>query len=275
MTENVSPQRERIGITTFIVVLFAVSWIGAAPMVLASWDKIEPNTFYKVLQVVMMLFGAALVAICASAMNGGKAGVKELLRGLLRWRAGWQWWIGVLVGQALVAAAAIWIGAAITGSVPKFRSAEDTLAVFVSAFIPYFFLNTEELAWRGYLLPRMQARMGAVKATAIIGVLWGVFHIPIFMMKGGHPAGFKLLPYLVMTFLLAFIFTTVYNRTSGSILLVHLLHQSVNSWSEAIPFFPRATGNDAGMYVNLMIAAVLVGTFVSTGLIHRSRDRRG
>jgi uncharacterized protein len=264
-----SAAHERVGITTFVIVLFAVSWIGAAPMVLASWEKIQPNAFYKVLQIVMMLFGAALVSIWASAVNGGKLAVKDLLRGLLRWRAGIAWWLGVLFGPALAAAAAIWIGAAITGAPPKFRSAEDTLAVFMSAFVPYFFLNTEEIAWRGYLLPRMQARISAVKASAIIGVLWGVFHFPIFLMKGGHPAGFKLLPYLVLTFLLTFIFTTVFNRTGGSLLLAHLLHQCVNSWSEAIPFFPRATGNDVATYVDMALVALVVAIFVFTGLINR------
>jgi uncharacterized protein len=266
--------RERVGIPTFIIVLFTVCWLGAAPMVLASWGKIEPTTFYKVVQIVGMFFGTGLVAIWASAMNGGKAGVKELLRGLLRWRAGWPWWIGVLFGPAVLATTAIALGAAISGTPPKFRSLQDTLAVFAGAFVPYFFLNTEELAWRGYLLPRMQARMSAVKASAIIGVLWGVFHIPIFMVKGGHPAGFKLLPYLVMTFVLAFIFTTVFNRTGASILLVHLLHQTFNSWSEAIPFFPRATGNDVATYVNLALASVLAVFFVRTGLINPRPERR-
>jgi membrane protease YdiL (CAAX protease family) len=266
-TNEALARHERVTVPVFVAVLFLVSWIGATPMVLASWGRIEPNNLYKALQIVLMLLGAGLVAIWASAVNGGRAGVKHLLRGLLRWRAGWGWWLAVLLGPAAIAAAAIAIAAALQGTKPVFYSPADTLGVFASAFIPYFFLNTEELAWRGYLLPRLQTQFGAVVASAVIGVLWAVFHIPIFLVKGGHPAGYALIPYLVMVFAFSFIFTTVFNRTSGSILLVHVLHQSMNAWTEAVPFFPRAAHSVVPHYVMIALCAVIAVAFVFSGKI--------
>ena len=44
-----------------------------------------------------------------------------------------------------------------------------------------------------------------------------------------------------MVVALAVIFTWFMHNTQGSLLLIHLLHQSVNAWGEAIPFYPTYT----------------------------------
>jgi membrane protease YdiL (CAAX protease family) len=130
------------------------------------------------------------------------------------------------------------------------------LTAFGSTFAVYFLLNSEEIAWRGYALPKLQDLYGPFKASWIIGILWGLFHIPIFLMKGGHPAGFPFALYMLMVFGMAFIFTWVFNATNGSLLLVHLLHQSINSWAETIPFYPKACNSVLPMIIVIVVFGI-------------------
>src|SRR5690606_8411033 len=86
------------------------------------------------------------------------------------------------------------------------------LATFV--FVAVLGGGLEEPGWRGFALPRLQERLGPLRATALLGLLWGVWHVPLY-----GPLGFA------VPFVLAFLYTPLYNRT-GSVLLCVLLHAS-------------------------------------------------
>jgi uncharacterized protein len=75
-----------------------------------------------------------------------------------------------------------------------------------------FFGGQEEPGWRGFLLPRLEASHSPVRATLLLGLIWGVWHVPLY-----GPLGFA------VPLLLAFFYTWLYNRT-GSVLLAIVLH---------------------------------------------------
>jgi membrane protease YdiL (CAAX protease family) len=76
------------------------------------------------------------------------------------------------------------------------------------------FGGQEEPGWRGYALPALQQRRSPLVATLILGLGWGVWHIPLY-----GPAGF------IVPLVLAFFYSWLYNRTQ-SVLLCILLHAS-------------------------------------------------
>jgi hypothetical protein len=51
-----------------------------------------------------------------------------------------------------------------------------------------FLVNSEELVWRGSMLPRLQARWSALGASVFIGVFEGLFHLPVFFQPGSDQA---------------------------------------------------------------------------------------
>jgi len=234
-------------------------------MVLSSWSSTKLPSGVALLQV-LMLFGPGLVAIYAAGMNEGRAGIKNLLARFLKWRVNIIWYIIVLLGPLVLCFAARQMSLLIGGNVPPLKPLPEVLSAFGTTFVIYFFLNTEEFAWRGYALPKLQDRFGITKATFILGIIWGVFHLPLFLMKGGHPAGYPFHLYVLMTLAMTFTFTWVFNNTNGSLLLVHLLHQSLNAGAEAIPFYPKATGSLLAMIMaivllNLAAVAIVLAKF--------------
>jgi membrane protease YdiL (CAAX protease family) len=76
------------------------------------------------------------------------------------------------------------------------------------------FGGQEEPGWRGFALPRLQQRHTPLVATLILGLGWGIWHVPLY-----GPAGF------VVPLVLAFYYTWLYNKTR-SVLLCILLHAS-------------------------------------------------
>ena len=253
--------KQKVSLTLFFILLFAVCWIGTIPMVLSSWSSTKLPSTVAMLQM-LMLFGPGIVAVFVTGMNEGRSGVRKLLARFLKWRANIIWYLIVLLGPLVLCLASRQISLLLGSNVLRLQPLSDVLMTFATTFVVYFFLNTEEVAWRGYALPQLQERFGITTATFILGIIWGVFHLPLFLMKGGHPAGYPFPLYLLMTLAMTFAFTWVFKNTNGSLLLVHLLHQSLNAWAEAIPFYPRATGS-----LLAMITAILLLSTVAIAIV--------
>lgn len=230
-------------------------------MILSSWRSVKLPPAIAVLQV-LMLFGPSLVAVFVAGMNEGRAGIRKLLTRFVIWRVNIIWYLIVLLGPLILCLASRQISIMLGSNIHKLQTLPGVLMAFATTFVIYFFLNTEEFAWRGYALPQLQERFGITKATFILGIIWGVFHLPLFLMKGGHPAGYPFPLYLLMTLAMTFTFSWVFINTKGSLLLVHLLHQSLNAWAEAVPFFPRATGS-----LLALIIAIALLSFVAIAIV--------
>jgi membrane protease YdiL (CAAX protease family) len=140
----------------------------------------------------------------------------------------------------------------------------------------------EEIGWRGWLLPTMQSRLSPLLSSLIVGLVWGAWHIPLHLRgvydasMGGGLTGITLR--LASSCLLAVLFTWLYNRARGGLLVVILFHTSVNNASGY--WLPV----NAGLTVMLLLAAIVVviadrmwirpdvGEAAETG---RRRDREG
>jgi membrane protease YdiL (CAAX protease family) len=231
--------KERLNLPLFFVLLFIVCWVGTLPMILGSYGMKLPAAV-RLLQV-LMLFGPLIVACFASWCNEGRAGIKTLLRRIILWRANVASYL-----VALVLPPAVFLVSAVVsrqmhlGSI-IFPAASQIVSTYGLTLLVYALLNTEEFAWRGYALPRMQLSMGVLKATLLITGLWTLFHMPLFLIKGGHPAGYPLWLFVLMIFAISPLFTIVFNGSRGSLLLPHLLHQSFNAAVESVPIYPRVT----------------------------------
>ena len=258
--------RQRIGLGGFLALTFALSWLGAAPMVLASWlDADSPAAWQTMLHALtplqpLMFFGALISTLLATGLNHGRKGLRELLGGLVRWRVGIGWYLGVLALPGLICIAAAYAGPLIDGSLPPFSLQGSALLAVAQIFGVYLLLNTEELAWRGYALPQLQARLRPLQANLTLALIWGAFHSPYFMMKGGHPGGYGVLVFALMVFAIGMVMGTAFNATRGSILVCHLLHQSLNAWGEGLRLFPAMNHGSPWPF------RIMVGGFACAGI---------
>jgi uncharacterized protein len=112
--------------------------------------------------------------------GGGRPAVGELGARLVRWRVGWRWYLVVVLGPAAFSVAVALLYALMGGSFaaatpPALRS--ETPLVILPLFLVVLFLTDgvgEELAWRGFALPRLLTHHNALVTSLILGVLWAL-----------------------------------------------------------------------------------------------------
>ena len=184
-----------------------------------------------------------------------------------------SWYLLVLLGIPLVEL----MGAfAVLGSVPLEDLARNWLVIFTGylpavLYVAIFTGLGEEPGWRGFVLPKLQERHGPLIGTAVLSVLWAAWHLPNVLFGGWTGLSFSL--WLVGTLASAFIYTWVYNRTGGSILLAALLHGAINGSSGLVTGL--LPGLDDALHVPLYGALALAFTVAAVVLVAATRGRLG
>lgn len=190
-------------------------------------------------------FGPFFAALITTAIYDGRAGFRLLFKRLLTWRVGIQWYAFALFWPAVLSLAKTGIAVALGSAAPNFSQPpfvglyplppELANTVPFIAFLPFVFLQQmligssmgEEPGWRGYALPRMLAQQSSFRASLLLGLLWSVWHLPLWLTKG-HPAQGTFLGWTVLGLMATTVlFTWVYNHTKGSLLLALLFHSSI------------------------------------------------
>ena len=111
----------------------------------------------------------------------------------------------------------------------------------------------EEFGWRGLALPLLQRKFVPILAALILGVIWGFWHLPAFMLSGTPQSAWSFTPFFVGSIALSVIVTPLFNTSRGSILLPALFHFLLNN-----PIWPDAQPYDIYLFV---VAAALVVWF--------------
>jgi CAAX protease family protein len=232
---------------------------------------------------ILVGYGFVVAALVATGITEGREGVRSLLGRFLAWRVGPWWYAVVLFGAVVVDLAAIGLHVLLGGPVPDFAHPFATRivppGVSLWAVAPIFLLfgvltNGEEIGWRGYAQARLQSRHGALAAAVVVGVVSAFWHVPKFLTAGSaqdYSAWLFLIDSVAKAVLLAWVF----NSTGGSLLMVTLLHASMNTSSVFLPMLPAATGEARPIAISIGLhAAVAAAAVVATGAARLSRSGR-
>jgi membrane protease YdiL (CAAX protease family) len=258
-------------LVSFFVLANALSWVAWIPYVLSQnglgvWNYTFPNIL-GTSQVLGVLPGAYLgpitSAFIVTAITGGAAGLREWAARLWKWRVRWHWYAITLLG---VPAALVLTGLVFSGGQVVAPSL-TALALYLP-FLVFQMITTglaEEPGWRDFSLPRLQAKFGPMRAAFILGPLWALWHMPLFLTEwGGWPDAGWARPVAFTVFCVAFnvVMSWIFNSTGQSLPLSMLAHVSVNNfssvlWSEMFP----TVGDQLAMPAlasGAVVAAILV-----------------
>ena len=201
---------------------YAISWLLWLP--LAGTGPLSGLGF--VLAGLGSLVPSA-VAIVLVAVVHGKDGVKKLLRRLLMWRVGVGWYVAVVLVSALMLGA-VGLSVLLGGDAPDIAmTIPGVMFVLVFSIFPGS-AGGEEIGWRGFALPHLQRPRSALAASLVLGVGWGVWHLPLFLIGTDNRPLSMYAPFALATVALSVFYTWMYNGTGGSLLIVVLFHAASN-----------------------------------------------
>jgi len=230
---------QKYPLVSFFALAIGLTWIFMITDALGS-HGILPFRLSLPLMVVMG-YMPTLAAVIVAKLTKGKEGVRALFHKLLIARVGIGWYGFAVFGFGIVSVAAIMLYNLFGGSpvvpilskdTPPFSGPVAMLFNIALLFVIVGIVNGEELAWRGFALPRLQAKYNALTSSLILGVLWTLFHLPLFFtLTGSSQAGESPIGFLISTVSLAVLYTWMYNHTRGSVLMAYLFHASANTWT--------------------------------------------
>ena len=247
--------------------------IGITLMFLLTWplDLVNSGIVKIDISFIVLLFlgwGFVFASVIMTGLTLGREGVISLLRRFFRWRVGWKWYLVAFLLEPLLIVLGVFGNALVTGIAPDFSGiiayqffGEDaTLWLFILPFFLIDFItNGEEIGWRGYVLPRLQAKYSALTSTLILGVIWGFWHLLKFLTHW-NPLSFTWFMVHVLAF--AVTLTWLYNGTKGSLLLVTIMHASSNTAGIFFPMANTGSSENMGAYIGYVLFEVLAAIIV-------------
>ena len=248
-------------LTPFLSITFGLTW-GLALAFLFFSDAI--TDIFGPLSMTNPLFLVAVYAPGIAAFTlvireYGLEGLGRFLGRLLLWKCHARWYAFIFVGIPFLMVAA----ALLKGSLSSYIFPFSTWAQIATGLgIAMIVGPIEEFGWRGVALPLLQQHLAPIYAGLILGVIWGVWHIPAFLLSGTPQSGWSFLPYFVALLSVSVIMTALFNASRGSLLLAVLVHFQLNN-----PIFPDAQPFDS---ITFAIAALLVAWFYRKALFNRS-----
>lgn len=260
-------------LASFFVLACGLSWIGWVPYVLSThglgllpFGVGSPTAAQLILMLPGAFMGPIGSAYFITRVVEGKPGVRRWAGRFVKFRVNWRWYLLAVLGvPALMIICAIPLSGGEIQPPPL---------VVVVAYIPMLvmqYLTTglaEEPGWRDFCLPRIQPYFGPLRGTVILGVVWGIWHLPMFFSEWADWPNwpwYDPVLFILMCIAISIVMTWVFNRTGESLPIAILLHVSCNSMMSLVilEMFPRIPNTHLSGNIILLlgfgvVAAVLL-----------------
>jgi membrane protease YdiL (CAAX protease family) len=276
----------------FFGLTFCISWGFWVPMIVLGREIAALR--------IAGTFGPLVAAILVAAGAQGLPGVYALWRRFTRWRVGVRWYLFALLSTAVVVLTALGLDRVLAGStgallgtpiLPQAATVPGGGAAFpgggglftgggaplpaaaalvrillVFGYVLLFSVLGEETGWRGFALPRLQRRIGPLGASVLLGLIWGVWHLPLFLIPGSFHQEIPFALFVVQAVAHAVVMTWLYNHTGGSLVPVHLFHAASNTTVGLLPILPmRTAGNPRPLMIAVALLVALAAGIVASG----------
>jgi len=229
-------------------------------------------------------WGFIFAALLMTGLTLGRDAVIALLKRYVQWRVAWQWYAAAIFLKPIFVVAGVYLNAAFTRVPPDFSTVMAYKVFGESANLPLFILpfflveiitNGEEMGWRGYVLPRLQAKYSALTSTLILGVVWGFWHLPKFLTNF-NVVSFAWFMVHIMAY--AIILTWLYNNTKGSLFIVALSHAWSNVAGVFMPMANTVSSGNMGAYIIYVllevVAAVVIVIVAGPARLSRTEEKQ-
>jgi membrane protease YdiL (CAAX protease family) len=240
----------------FISLVFVFTWGINIPLALASHHQIKFSV-PRWIEITSTL-SPGVVAILMTALLNKKAGLKRLLSKITNWRLNIKWYLFVILLPASCVVPSLFIYS-------HFLHKPLDLSEWYLPFILFFIFMPfsplwEEIGWRGFLLPILEAKFRSFTAAIVLGLIWGIWHIPMYLTHNpeGSRTGLFLIYFVMGTVPITVLFVWLFNRT-GSLLVTIFFHAAINA---TFALFAKLPTGELRPFIYTMVIFTMIATWI-------------
>ena len=231
LTDRHMPQQNARRVALYTSITFAFSWT----LWLLSYDTNYMPESISTIAVLAGGFGPVVGSFATVRFYSTKSLIQWLQDRF--WTIPSLWWVAgclaipvcIETGRAIIMAT---LGSTLAPSQLLAYVQTDKSAIIIGIlFITLINGGQEELGWRGYLQPVLQQPLQQDQASIIIGIIWGVWHLPFYVFSGpGADRGGALTfgIFILSSVLLSVLLGRMFNGSRGSVLIVMATHGMIN-----------------------------------------------
>jgi membrane protease YdiL (CAAX protease family) len=258
-------KRRTYALAAFFSLTFLWSWVcWLASSVLKTSDPLASRSVF-----LLGGFGPTIAALVVMDHRGGHGALQRWLATCSQWRGAGFWMVLGFIFPLFCMLMAAAIHVTLGGTLPHSPATGQWMLVILNFFLVLLVGGPlgEELGWRGFALPILQRRLDWRLASLMLGLLWGLWHLPLFYISGTAQSGMPPWLFMVSAMASSVVFAWLFNRTAGSVLPVLVLHTAVNAWPLVIPVMVMPDGSNLrsfGLVVGIL-ATMALTLMVTTG----------
>jgi membrane protease YdiL (CAAX protease family) len=257
---------ENRNLILYFVIAFGFTWLFWIPEALAMRGLLGSSILVDFLLSPNnpAAWGPFVSAILLTLWNERGRGVLKLLKRGVDYRFAKKWWIPIILIFPLIYGGSLLLAMLGGDNVPELFWVSNPFSI-VTLFVMVLLFQgplQEEFGWRGYALSRLQARFNAFNSSVILGLMWGLWHLPYFWIGEEAIYMYSILPLIFSSILITILLTWLYNNTGGSILVALIFHTMFNYSAQ---IFPALETQQGGLFYLIFFIAIVIAVVAIWG----------
>jgi len=260
----------------FFVVTFLWSWGVLIPCIILVKTGIMPEVspLFSIVQIpiaFLAIIGPAIGTFFSLNSIEGKGAVKNYLKKFLSLNFGLRVWLSIFLISG-ISTFLSWI-------IPEFfgEAKIPPMLQNIYTFPLFLLLNTfilggqEEIGWRGYILPYLEKRFGLIVGSLILGIVWAVWHIPLWFIPGTSQSYMNFFAFLISCIGVSYFLSWVREASGNRLLSCLIAHGTINSFVILFPVFVADNDSTQVRFWIFCILKLIIGIII---VIVRIRDKK-
>ncbi|MEE4312129.1 MAG: type II CAAX endopeptidase family protein [candidate division KSB1 bacterium] len=254
----------------FFTLVFVISW--GAIYILAGPSGFPINEDQAMIMGIAILLGPTLASIIVTALSG-RSGFQSLFSHLFKWRVSLRWYATALLIAPLSTAVTVGFLSLFTSEFqPNILMSSDKIGLLISAIFAGLIVGIfEELGWTGFAVPRLFKNHSILGTGAIVGIIWGAWHFPLFWEANSFTTSLPLI--LLLARLLSWLppyrilMVWIYKNTE-SLFVTIVMHASLVATLMVLD----PVNNGANLVIFILARAILLWTIASVMIVRGRKN---
>lgn len=230
------------------IILFSTVAIGLSSLICFISYKLDDSNL-----AILTVFTPSLLALVFTAITKGRKGIYDLFVKQTIKRTSIKWLLLSLIGIPLIGSLAMLTS--LNFDISKFSL--RTYQLMPQIVVIILIALGEEYGWRGFLLPRLMNKFNLFYSSIILGLIWGFWHFPAYLIGTGVPLQMNFMVFLLWVILGTLFISWIYYYTK-SVLTSILVHIGANAAFNYLLILPEFTGNMNTFWVFIFYLSIMM-----------------